>query len=204
MIIEDFFPIPIASNRIPRSLNNNEIDFINSQKINTCKNPGNISSYNHYVLDSVELRDLKLILTKHINEYFNIVFEPEKEVELYITNSWLNWTEHEQYHHKHSHGNSLISGVFYIDTVHDDVINFFNPNKLLGNISVKQPETGKWNCRTWTYPARKNHVILFPSQLEHRVPERFIPGGTRISLAFNTWFKGCVGHPEDSNALELK
>ena len=204
MIIDNFFPIPVSFIKIPKSLNNNEINFINSEKIDSYKNIGNTKGSNHYVLDTVELKDLKLILTKYINEYFKTVFEPEKEVELYITNSWLNWTEHGQYHHKHTHTNSLISGVFYIDVVDGDVINFFNPNKLLGNIKIKSPETGKWNCRTWTCPVHKNHLLLFPSELEHEVPERFSSGGTRISLAFNTWFKGWMGDPGYLNGLVLK
>ncbi len=45
----------------------------------------------------------------------------------YITQSWLNYTETNQYHHKHQHPNSLVSGVFYINCDDKfDKIKFFN------------------------------------------------------------------------------
>ena len=203
MKIDGFFPIPVSYNKIPRELNKNETDFINNQRKNAISNTGNLVSKNKYILDAHELQDLKSILTKHVNEYFKIVFEPEKNVELYITNSWLNWTENDEFHHIHTHPNSLISGVLYVETVHSDSINFFNPNNILGNINIKTIETGKWSCEKWRCPVNKNHVLLFPSTLRHNVDHRcWSRDGTRISLAFNTWFKGFIGDPSGSNMLE--
>ena len=203
MKIDGFFPIPVSYNKIPRDLNKNEIDFINNQRKNAISNTGNLVSFNKHILDTDELRDLKCILTKHINEYFKIVFEPEKNVELYITNSWLNWTENDEFHHIHNHPNSLISGVIYVETAPSDSINFFNPNDILGNINIKTIETGKWICEKWRCPVNKNHVLLFPSTLRHNVDQRcWSRDGTRISLAFNTWFKGFIGDPSGANMLE--
>ena len=194
MIIGDFFPTPIGYNPLSRNLYKSEIDFINNERKNVMLNGGNFASLNKYILDKDELKDLKTLLTKNVNEYFKNVFEPEKDVELYITNSWLNWTENEQFHHQHSHPNSLISGVFYIDVVCGDTINFFNPNRFFGNIKIKGEDSGKWNSKEWKWPVDKNHLLVFPSTLDHRVcnrPTGF--SGTRVSLAFNTWFKGCLG-----------
>jgi hypothetical protein len=44
----------------------------------------------------------------------------------YITQSWLNYTETNQYHHKHEHPNSLVSGVFYVN----DMKNLIKLNSL--------------------------------------------------------------------------
>ena len=204
MKIESFFPIPVSFNKIPRDLNKNEINFIHNERKRAVKNPGNLVSLNKYILDTHELKDLKSILTNHINEYFKTVFEPEKNVELYITNSWLNWNENGDFHHLHRHPNSLISGVIYIETVSGDSINFFNPNDLLGNIKINTTGgTGKWTCEEWKCPVDKNYVMLFPSTLKHRVDSRrCLCNNTRISLAFNTWFKGIIGSRETADALE--
>jgi hypothetical protein len=37
------------------------------------------------------------------------------EIDPFVTQSWLNWTKPGQWHHKHSHPNSLYSGVLYLD-----------------------------------------------------------------------------------------
>ena len=203
MKIDGFFPIPVSFNKISKDLNKNEIEFINNQRKSATSNSGNLIGLNKHILDTCELQNLKNILTKHINEYFKIVFEPEKEVELYITNSWLNWTENDQFHHIHNHPNSLISGVFYIETAIGDSINFFNPNELLGNIRIKTPETGKWVCEKWRCPVNKNCILLFPSKMRHCVDMRPQScNGVRISLAFNTWFKGIIGDSEGASMLE--
>ena len=52
-----------------------------------------------------------------------------KTIEIYITISWINYTETNQYHHAHSHPNSVISGVYYIETDESDTITFFQHTK---------------------------------------------------------------------------
>ena len=47
--------------------------------------------------------------------YFEEIYKPKSKVELYITQSWCNYTKENQHHHKHRHPNSFIYGVYYID-----------------------------------------------------------------------------------------
>jgi uncharacterized protein (TIGR02466 family) len=202
MEIKHFFPIPVSYVKMLRNLDKNEIDFINNQKKLSKKNGGNLISENKYILDSHELCDLKQNITDVMNEYFKNVFEPKKGVELYITNSWLNWTENDQFHHRHCHPNSLVSGVFYINTSSSDEITFFNPNKILGNININSPEKGIFSTQTWSFGVNKNHLLLFPSTLEHGVDERPPSNNTRLSLSFNTWFKGEIGSVDIISVLK--
>mgnify|MGYP001299168501 FL=1 len=46
------------------------------------------------------------------------------------------------------------------------------------------------------YPAKVNRMILFPSWLEHYVPQNDTKF-SRVSIAFNVMLKGQVGRPDN-------
>ena len=74
----------------------------------------------------VNLNNLRKWIESKINIYCLDILKL-KDVEPYITQSWLNYTEKDQYHHKHAHPNSIISGVFYINCHESlDKITFFD------------------------------------------------------------------------------
>jgi len=202
MNIDDFFPIPVGNVALDLELSKEKLDLIKKEHERASINVGNKTSIDRYILENECMKDLKVILTNCINEFFKRVFEPNSDVKVCITQSWLNWTDNGQHHHLHYHPNSLISGVLYLDASEGDSINFWNPNKLLGNIRIKTPETGKWNSRYWKCPIKKNDLIIFQSDLKHDVELRpNICQGRRLSLSFNTWFKGTIGNPESANEL---
>ena len=49
-----------------------------------------------------------------------------------------------------------------------------------------------WNSQTWFFPVETGDLIMFPSSTTHQV-ETKQGNNTRISLAFNTFYKGSVG-----------
>ena len=74
----------------------------------------NSTSIDNYILEQPIFKDLKNIFEQHLEEYLKKVICPvETNIEIYITQSWLNYTGINQYHHEHSHDNSFLSGVFY-------------------------------------------------------------------------------------------
>ena len=77
----------------------------------TYNNQGNTTSNNSYVLNNKKLINIKKKLDKTIADYFNRVSGTTDKIKPYITQSWLNYTKENQYHHQHTHGNSLISGI---------------------------------------------------------------------------------------------
>jgi uncharacterized protein (TIGR02466 family) len=202
MNIDDFFPIPVGNVTLDLELSKEKLDLIKKEHERSSENVGNKVSDDKFILDIECMKDLKVVLTNYVNEFFKKVFEPNTDIKICITQSWLNWSDNGEYHHLHYHPNSLLSGVLYLDASEGDSINFWNPNNLLGNIRVKSPETGKWNSRHWKCRIKKNDLIIFPSDLRHEVePRPNMCQGTRLSLSFNTWFKGQVGHPTQVNEL---
>jgi len=197
--INGIFPTPIYISKLDRALTSLELKFVDKSKKDFYKNDGNITSNNNYILNEKPFTNIKKELDLRVQDYFNKVISPSDNIEPYITQSWLNYTETNQYHHKHAHPNSLVSGVFYINCHEEhDKIKFFNDNYKTIKLEVK--DWNLYNSETWWFPVKTGNVILFPSSLTHMV-ETKEGTNTRISLAFNVFIKGTIG--DDKKLTEL-
>ena len=197
--INGIFPTPIYISKLDRKLTPLELKFVDKNKKDFYKNDGNITSNNNYILNEKPFANIKKELYLRVQDYFDKVVSPANNITPYITQSWLNYTETNQYHHKHAHPNSLVSGVFYINC-HEkhDKIKFFNDNYKTIKLEVK--DWNIWNSESWWFTVKTGDVILFPSSLTHMV-ETKQGDNTRISLAFNVFIKGTVGN--NKNLTEL-
>ena len=92
----------------------------------------------------------------------------------------------QEFHHEHSHQNSIISGVFYISTERGDNIVFSDPNmKIKHQMSFIPKEFNAYNSLTWDCLVENNVLMLFPSWLNHKVVSNKKATTDRISLSFN-------------------
>ena len=193
-IIHSIFPIPIYTTKMDRGFTKQELQFVKEQKKHCSNNLGNINTKDNYILNRKEFKNIKKFLDKHCKEYLDTVICPKNNIELYITQSWLNYTEANQYHHKHEHPNSVVSGVFYFDSdVKNDKI-LFSHSKSYEQIKPEIYDTkfNLWNSSSWFFPVETGNLFMFPSSTTHQV-ETKKGTNTRISLAFNTFYKGSVG-----------
>ena len=199
--INGIFPTPIYISKVERKLTPLELKFVDKNKKDFYKNDGNITSNNNYILNEKPFADIKKELNLRVQDYFDKVISPANNITPYITQSWLNYTETNQYHHKHAHPNSLVSGVFYINCHEEhDKIKFFNDNYKTIKLEVK--DWNMWNSESWWFSVKTGDVILFPSSLTHMV-ETKQGDNTRISLAFNVFIKGTVGNNKNLTELHL-
>jgi uncharacterized protein (TIGR02466 family) len=199
MNLHNLFPIPIGFFDIGRDLTKAELAFIEGQE--TRSNQGNRTSTNNTILEKLELADLKKFMSDSLQAYFKATVNPKYKVDLQMTQSWLNYTQQGQFHHKHTHPNSFISGVFYAKTNPDDRIYFYRSGWQ--QIKLPAQEYNPYNSESWWFEAMTGRLILFPSSLEHMVPS--VQGSdTRISLSFNTFPMGVIGEELDLTGLGLK
>ncbi len=199
--INGIFPTPIYISKLNRVLTELELSFVDNTKLDTHTNEGNITSNNNYILNNKAFKQLKEELDLRVQDYFEKVISPANNITPYITQSWLNYTETNQYHHKHEHPNSLVSGVFYINSdEQNDKIKFFNDAYKTFKPEIK--EYNIWNSQSWWFSVKTGDIILFPSSLTHMV-ETKQGDNTRISLAFNVFIKGTVGNNKSLTELIL-
>jgi len=203
-IIHSLFPTPIYTTKMDRPFTKQELQFVKEQKNHCNKNTGNINTKDSYILNRKQFKNIKKFLDKCCEDYLNRLICPKNNIKLYITQSWLNYTETNQYHHKHEHPNSVISGVLYFDSdIKNDKILFSHPIPYTQIV----PETDKekfniWNSRTWWFSVETGNLFMFPSSTTHQV-ECKQGNNTRISLAFNTFYKGSVGSSDSLTELIL-
>jgi len=193
-VINNIFPTPIYTTKINRGFTKQELQFVKEQKKHCTNNEGNVSTKDNYILNRKEFKNIKKFLDKHCKDYLDTVICPKDNIELYITQSWLNYTEANQYHHKHEHPNSVVSGVLYFDSdIKNDKI-LFSHSKGYQQISplADKEKWNLWNSGTWFFPVETGQLIMFPSSTSHQV-ETKKGNNTRISLAFNTFYKGTIG-----------
>jgi len=168
------------------------------------KNQGNSTSDNYFIFNT-KLNFLKRFCEEQLKIYVKQVIDPKEEVDIYITQSWLNITKPGESHHDHSHANSIASGVFYISTEESDNIKFTDPNRSIKGILKFEPEEyNHWNSDTWFFPVTNNELLIFPSWLVHQVDPNKKATTDRISLSFNTFTKGIFGDPKNLTELILR
>jgi len=188
IIVHSLFATPIYQRVLRKSLDKKLIKKFESFKIDTHKNEGNRTTNNNFILN--------LPVFKNVNK-----------VKVHLTQSWLNYSRKKEFHHKHAHPNSYISGVLYIKA-----------NKLYDNIRFYRHKFGApygynfdlrnykeynvWNSDNWTIPVDASTIVIFPSGTEHSVIQKK-EDNLRISLAFNTILTGEVGSKEELTYAKL-
>ena len=197
--VTSIFATPIYKFHLNREFTLKELEFI--VNLPRKSNIGNLTTKNTYVLESEPLSKIKSELMFAIHTYMDNVLKISPNQKPYITQSWLNFTDRGEYHHKHNHTNSIISGVLYINAdPENDRISFvkeqyqqIKPNILAYN---------EYNCDKTNFDVSIGTLLLFPSSLNHMV-ETKIGENSRISLSFNVFLKGNIGESQSLNELIL-
>ena len=199
MNLYSIFPTPVAKFEVGREFTADELAFVDLQS--THKNMGNTTSNDRYVLQHDTLAKLREFTESCVAEYLKTIYAPKNEVSLRLTQSWLNYTKPGEFHHKHAHPNSFVSGVLYLKAARErDKIYFYKD----GYQQIKLP-TDQWNLHnseSWWFEVGAGDLMLFPSSLTHMVET--VQGDDRVSLAFNTFPVGYVGEEESLTALHLE
>lgn len=200
MDLVGIFPVPVGIVKLDRDFTKTEKDCFDSLSKKTYNNYGNLTSKSRTVLDSPELEDLKNFCLDNVNLFVKSYNPPKNFLSIYMTQSWINYTSKNQSHHSHYHPNSFVSGVLYLNAnkTHDKIIFLKNGPKPM--LAYTSESFGIFNSEEWFIPVETAMLVLFPSTLYHYVAVNNQPY-QRISLSFNTFFKGVLG--ETDNLTEL-
>lgn len=199
--VENLFPTPVVYYQWSETISNRELEFVKS--LPQRSNQGNTTSADSFLFKRKELKRIKNFAEECINDFCSAVISPSRACQLHVTQAWANYTKLSQYHHKHHHPNSIISGVFYVNAEKDkDRIKFFNELHERSPIKVATENFNLYNSESWWLPVTTNQLILFPSRLHHMVDT--VEGDhERISIAFNTFWSGDLGSVEELTHLTL-
>ena len=196
-VIHGIFPTPLIFTNIEREFTKEELEFFDEQSKTTFKNEGNVTSLDNYLMRHDPMTTIKQEITSALQLYLDEVVKPKDDVKPYITQSWLNYTDENQYHHKHAHPNSFLSGVMYVNADPEkDKITFFN-DSMYKQIKLFPKEWNLYNAESWFFTVKPGDIVVFPSSLIHMVEQK-AGNNIRTSLAFNSFLRGAIG---DKQAL---
>jgi uncharacterized protein (TIGR02466 family) len=196
--IMDLFPTPLYITNINAQLNPCYKEYLLSSP--TIANMGNLRGEDGYVLNQPMFGEIKQFIMLNIKEYIKNIYG-DVELDVYITQSWANYTKPKEFHHKHSHPNSFISGVFYISAIKgEDMIKFYKERNPIFDINTTT--RNNYNSQDVAILVETGDLVLFPSNFTHEVPQT-TSNETRISIAFNTFIRGYIGDEQSSTALYL-
>jgi len=200
-VIHGLFPTPVVFSTIDREFTKEELKFFKKTAKATHKNEGNVTSLNRYIVNEPEMATIKAEIETAVNYYMDTIILAKPEIKAYITQSWLNFTSENEYHHKHEHPNSFLSGVYYIDADEEnDKITFVKGGYK--QIKLMPSEWNYWNSETWWLSVKTGSIVIFPSYLTHYVQQK-AGNNIRCSLAFNTFLQGKLGSIEELTELIL-
>ena len=115
-----------------------------------------------HILNSGQLKNTKIKIQNALEYFTKAVMGIEQNFR--ITTSWINKIPKEDWIQQHSHANSVISGVYYIDV----------PDDNMGDIVFDDRKV----------TPKTNTLLLFPNNIFHAV-EPNQSDKSRISIAFN-------------------
>jgi len=183
--IHPLFSQPLYEGRI-------DIDSVNLDNIVWAENYSNFISTSTDVLEMPEFSILKEQVMLSLQDYFYDILSIKKQTEIYITESWLNKSLRDQMHHRHWHPNSVYSGIVILQANKDTgLLNFITGQYQTLEYEIETPNL--FNAKTMSFCPEPGTILIFPSNLEHLVTPNE-SNLSRISLSFNTFFRGIVNN----------
>lgn len=141
--------------------------------------------------------EMKALIEKHLNFYVYNILKIDRKYRLQHHCSWATKHLTGDKAHKHSHCNSVFSGILYIKTTpacgkiafHNDG---YRPTYITPTLQPDLTEHNIYNSTEWTITPQDGMIVLFPSTLEHSVDVN-MDLEDRYSVAFNYWLHGSYG-----------
>ena len=189
--IQDIFKVPIYQTHLKdidnKALAKQCIDFSKKDKGRVVSNVGGYQSNN---LQNVKFLSSLASFIHTACTTFNKDFDLKGQPVL--DNIWININGYKDLNLIHNHGNTSMSGVYYVQTPPKcGNITFNHPAFDLVNLSYmnKMNNFNAYNSPSWSLPVKAGLLYLFPGYLNHLVGSNMNKTTKRISVSFNLFFK---------------
>ena len=161
--------------------------------------------------DTVSSQSDDLYYDKELFDWFSICIKQvagklllPKELNFPITSCWANRIKKLGMAQHHNHGNSFVSGIFYLtDATKGGQTVFTTPNLYEQNFKWLSFEAPAFPPVQFTVNPEQGTLLLFPSCLQHKV--NTVQDTTdRLSIAFNVFISGNLGNGKAKTFLNIK
>ena len=198
--VHELWPKPIFDTEIP--VKQQWLDFAHNTEYERLHINNADYTKDKYVLN--KLPDLKQVILELVN-IFTTNYLKVVEAEFYFLNSWIVKHDPNDWAQEHMHENSLLSGVYYLNTPKDAggivFVKGYGEQEIFPMaLTPKVSEYNYVTSKEQTLQVNSGQLVIFPSNLMHRVKENK-SDKNRYSLAFNLYCRGNFGHKEGQLSL---
>jgi len=198
----NLWPIPVYESETP--VKSEWLDYILNTEYERMPVGNGDMSKDNYILNN--LPELKKEIENHCELFVRKYLKVSKNANFYLQNSWAVLHNPGDEAQIHSHGGSLLSGVYYLKTdnkcgnlsFHKNPI---HTNTFFPNIRFGYDELDNINANKYTVDVSEGKIVIFPSHLEHSV-DKNESKNKRYSLAFNFFVRGKFGKREYEQGID--
>ena len=163
---------------------------------------GVLVTENHKILDTPELGRPKTFIENMTQNFVKSDLKINNE--FYMTQSWATINEKNCKHHNHSHPNTLLSAVYYVNAESGQLVINSERNTLFPNFDFQfdVEEHNVFNSKSWKIDVKTGDLVIFPGWLNHYSTsnENEEP---RVLIGANFFTRGTFGKYENTDSLEL-
>ena len=200
-MIDAVFATPVYKSDNLYKLTNEQLDYLKTLEMIKNKG-GNFLTTRKDIMNDESMKDFKHWCLLNVRAFAKQLGASER-TSFYITQSWMNRNPPHSYHHTHMHPNSIFSCIYYVEG--DKCPTYFyryDDRTSFGNFAFYENNKGS-NAFTATKAGVMNEVgrlVIFPSSMVHDVDNNE-SDKDRVTISFNTFIRGEMGEPENSNHL---
>ncbi len=137
-----------------------------------------------------EFKDLFIWVNTCLNDVrFKVGWNEKYISNLSVSQSWLNFSRTGEWHHKHYHMFSILSGILYLSS--PAYTQFFTKSIYALPPLISKDDDQCKNVKHH-YSGSIGELIIFPSNLVHWVGPN-MERKPRVTLSLNSWFEGEIG-----------
>ena len=191
-MIEDIFKISVYKKQLDCNIPQLTDFSLWCKKNETGREVSNLGGYQSNDLDlSIEvIKPLVDNINIHSKLYANQLGLLTNR-KLVINSMWVNINGYKDFNRPHAHPESILSGVFYIQTPSNCGDIRFITNEIAE--AYWSPKNFKdftiHTAMNWFVEAKSNELLIFPSWLQHMVNPNQNKIEKRISISFNVWYE---------------
>jgi uncharacterized protein (TIGR02466 family) len=189
------FSTPLFKNNI--SIDSNVLEYVKGLEFIPGEQGGSTTclvTNNIYILNDPALEYLKNQIEQQIDIFLKKQLKISRNLNFKITTSWVAKYQKDHFSKLHNHGNSLFSGVLYLQ-VHPNSgsISFHQKSSSLypQELTLEFENYNIFNCGKWTIYPENNDIVIFPSHLQHEVSINET-NFDRYAIAFNIFLSGTL------------
>ena len=159
-------------------------------------------SKDSFILNDNKYKNIKQNIIEVVEDYKKNVLSIKNE--LIMTQSWVSLNNKDNQHHTHTHGNTFISLVYYLNCVSGDLVFDFEKSSIQKGFyfDYDVEEFNIYNSSSWTFNVKTDDIVIFPGLLKHRTTPNQDTKYRKI-LGANFFLKGKLGKYDEYSEITL-